>query len=209
MTVPSKASDGASRLLSLILERHAELELTDSQLGALSRLYWDPHDSNDRSVEVISQHLSHDQFQRALVSMRAVGVHYFEIRGKKVEGASIGARYAEPQCKKPTRLRGKVAPDHDANAGSGLDLPPLSILYPRHYPTSQDGQRFARSERALLLNRLRLEVRHVALRHGKPQDDLAADLLLGACQRDVAQLTYIQELITKSIGSTTGVTLVE
>ena len=67
VTSGSKAADGSLQLLSLILGHHAELELTDSQLGALSRLYWGAHGSNGPSVDAISQHLSRDQFHRALV----------------------------------------------------------------------------------------------------------------------------------------------
>jgi len=73
MTARSKASDGASRLLSLILEHHAELELTDSQLGALTRIYWVDDGSTDRSIESISRRLSPEQFHRALVRFAESG----------------------------------------------------------------------------------------------------------------------------------------
>ena len=46
-------------------------------------------------------------------------------------------------------------------------------------------------KRSLLIGRFRFEIRHIALRHGKPQDDLPADFVLRACQSDVAQLNYV------------------
>jgi len=46
---------------------------------------------------------------------------------------------------------------------------------------SPEGERFALSEGSLLIDRFCFEIRHVAFRHGKPQDDLPADFDLGAC----------------------------
>jgi hypothetical protein len=47
------------------------------------------------------------------------------------------------------------------------------------------------SEGSLLLDRLCFEIRHIALRHGKPEDDLPTDFVLGACQSEVAELKYV------------------
>ena len=51
---------------------------------------------------------------------------------------------------------------------------------------------FLMSEGSLLIDRFCFEIRHIAFRHGKPQDDLPADFVLGACQSDVAQVKEVQ-----------------
>jgi hypothetical protein len=50
---------------------------------------------------------------------------------------------------------------------------------------------FLMSEGSLLIDCFCFEIRDIAFRHGKPQDDLPADFVLGACQSDVAQLNYV------------------
>ena len=67
MGAPTKAREGLLQLLELILRLQSELELTDSQLGTLAKLYWDADESKVDSVDALSQHLSHDQLHRALV----------------------------------------------------------------------------------------------------------------------------------------------
>jgi hypothetical protein len=64
-------------------------------------------------------------------------------------------------------------------------------FYPSSTPAGRSSADGRRSEGSLLIDRFCFEIRHIAFRHGKPQDDLPADFVLGACQSDVAQLNYV------------------
>jgi hypothetical protein len=68
MAADPTVSVSAGRLLNAVLSRHAELALNDTQLAALSRLYWgaDGTVSIDQAVSALSNSLSPDQFRKAV-----------------------------------------------------------------------------------------------------------------------------------------------
>ena len=115
-----------------------------------------------------------------------------------VTGVSTGIGWgiAKVMTRKEFRIFGSVRKQADAErlrAELGVALRGLSGHQMCGLQGTQSASaRFLMSERSLLIDRFCFEIRHIAFRHRKPQDDLPADFVLGACQSDVAQLNYVQ-----------------
>jgi hypothetical protein len=73
------------------------------------------------------------------------------------------------------------------------------MLIPVSQSLSLDRQSLAPSEGSLSFDCFCFEIKHITLRHWKPQNDLPADFVFGPCQSDVAQLNYVNDRVNRDV----------